>query len=262
MNWLAVWVLAIVEGLTEFLPVSSTGHMILVSELMGWEQTPILELFEVFIQLGAILAVLTLYYPRFLRGPTLYLKLLVAFLPTGLVGFLAYQTIKDYLFNAVTVSLSLVLGGVVLILLDRWSDRRESSHASVEDMPYSALIKVGFIQCISMIPGVSRAAATILGGVSVGLNRVLAAELSFLLALPTMAAATGYDMLKQYDSIPADAWPMLLTGSLVAFGVALLAVKTFVALIQRFGFKAFGYYRIVLGLLFLVGYVWGGWTLD
>jgi undecaprenyl-diphosphatase len=188
--------------------------------------------------------------------------LFIAFLPTGLVGFLAYQTIKEYLFNAVTVSISLVVGGVVLILLDRWSDRRESRHASIESMPYPALIKVGLVQCISMIPGVSRAAATIFGGVSVGLNRALAAELSFLLALPTMAAATGYDLLKQYDQISSNAWPMLLTGGLVAFGVALLAVKAFIVGIDRFGFKAFGYYRILVGLLFLVAYVWGGWTLD
>ena len=262
MDWLAVWVLAVVEGLTEFLPVSSTGHMILVSSLMGWKQTPLLELFEVFIQLGAILAVLTLYYPRFLRGPVIYFKLFIAFLPTGLVGFLAYQTIKEYLFNAVTVSISLVVGGIVLILLDRWSDRRESRHASIESMPYTALLKVGLVQCVSMIPGVSRAAATIFGGVSVGLSRSLAAELSFLLALPTMAAATGYDLLKQYDQISSNAWPMLLTGGLVAFGVALLAVKAFIVGIDRFGFKAFGYYRILVGLLFLVAYVWGGWTLD
>lgn len=262
MSWIAVWILAIVEGLTEFLPVSSTGHMILTSSLMGWEQTAFMELFEVFIQLGAILAVLSLYYRRFLVGPRIYLKLLVAFLPTGVIGFLAYDTIKAYLFNPLTVSISLLVGGVLLVILDRWSDREHSRYASVEEMPYSSLLGVGLMQCISMIPGVSRAAATILGGVGVGLNRVLAAELSFLLALPTMFAASGYDLLKQYKQIPLDAWPMLLSGAAIAFVVALLAVKVFVRLVQDYGFKQFGYYRILIGLLFLALYAQGSLRLD
>ncbi len=262
ISWIAVWILAIVEGLTEFLPVSSTGHMILASSIMGWKQTPLLELFEVFIQLGAILAVLSLYYRRFLVGPRIYLKLIVAFLPTGVIGYLAYDTIKAYLFNPVTVSLSLLLGGVILVLLDRWSDRESSKFVSVEDMPYPSLLGVGFIQCISMIPGISRAAATILGGVAVGLNRVLAAELSFLLALPTMFAATGYDLFKQYRHIPSDAWPMLLSGAAIAFVVALLAVKVFVQFVQHYGFKHFGYYRILIGLLFLALYTQGTLRLN
>jgi len=224
---------------------------------MGWKQTPLLELFEVFIQLGAILAVLSLYYRRFMVGPRIYLKLLVAFLPTGIIGFVAYDTIKAYLFNPLTVSISLLFGGVGLVLLDRWSDRETSRFASVEDMPYTSLLGVGLMQCISMIPGVSRAAATILGGVAVGLNRVLAAELSFLLALPTMFAASGYDMLKQYKHIPHDAWPMLVGGAAIAFVVALLAVKVFVRLVQHYGFKHFGYYRIVIGMLCLALYAQG-----
>jgi undecaprenyl-diphosphatase len=262
MSWIAVWILAIIEGLTEFLPVSSTGHMILTSSLMGWKQTPFLELFEVFIQLGAILAVLSLYYRRFLVGPRIYLKLLVAFLPTGIIGFVAYNTIKAYLFNPLTVSISLVTGGVLLVFLDRWSDRESSRYASVEEMPYPSLLGVGMMQCISMIPGVSRAAATIMGGVAVGLNRVLAAELSFLLALPTMFAASGYDLLKQYPHIPGDAWPMLLGGAAIAFVVALPAVKGFVQLVQRYGFRHFGYYRILIGLVFLALYAQGSLSLD
>lgn len=262
MSWIAVWILAIVEGLTEFLPVSSTGHMILTSSLMGWKQTPFLELFEVFIQLGAILAVLSLYYRRFLVDSRIYLKLMVAFLPTGIIGFLAYDTIKAFLFNPLTVSLSLLIGGVILVFVDRWSDRERSKFASVDEMPYTSLLAVGLMQCISMVPGVSRAAATILGGVSVGLNRVLAAELSFLLALPTMLAATGYDLLKQYDHIPSNAWPMLLSGAAIAFVVALLAVKVFVQWVQHYGFKQFGYYRILIGLLFLALYAQGSLRLD
>jgi len=262
MSWIAVWILAIVEGLTEFLPVSSTGHMRLTSSLMGWERTPLLNLFEVFIQLGAILAVLSLYYRRFLVGPRIYFKLIVAFLPTGIIGFLAYDTIKVYLFNPLTVSLSLLVGGVFLVFLDRWSNRESSKFASVEDMPYTSLLGVGFMQCISLVPGVSRSAATILGGVAVGLNRVLAAELSFLLALPTMFAASGYEMFKQYRHIPSDAWPMLLSGAAIAFVVALLAVKVFVQLVQHYGFKQFGYYRILIGLLFLFLYAQGRVRLD
>jgi undecaprenyl-diphosphatase len=262
MTWLAVVVLAVVEGLTEFLPVSSTGHMILTASAMGWKQTPFLELFEVFIQLGAILAVLSLYYRRFLVSPRIYIHLAVAFLPTGILGFLAYSTIKTYLFNALTVSISLILGGVLLVVLDRWSDREKSRYASVEEMPLHALLVVGLVQCISMIPGVSRAAATIMGGVSVGLNRVLAAELSFLLALPTMFAASGYDLYKHSHELESHAWPMLLVGAFLAFLVALLAVKVFIGMVQKYGFKHFGYYRIALGLVFLWGYVWGGWTLH
>lgn len=262
LSWIAVWILAIVEGITEFLPVSSTGHMILTSSLMGWKQTPFLKLFVVFIQLGAIMAVLSLYYRRFLVGPQIYLKLLVAFLPTGLIGILAYDAIKAYLFNPLTVSISLLVGGILLVWLDRWSDRETSKFASVEEMPYSSLIGVGLMQCVSMIPGVSRAAATILGGVAVGLNRVLAAELSFLLALPTMFAASGYDLLQQYQHIPGDAWPMLLSGAGIAFVVALLAVKVFVQFVQRYGFKHFGYYRILIGLLFLALYAQGNLRLD
>lgn len=262
LSWIAVWILAIIEGLTEFLPVSSTGHMILTSSLMGWKQTPFLELFEVFIQLGAILAVLSLYYRRFLVGPRIYLKLIVAFLPTGIIGFVAYDVIKAYLFNPLTVSISLLVGGVCLVWLDRWSDRETSRFASVEEMPYASLLGVGLMQCISMIPGVSRAAATILGGVAVGLNRVLAAELSFLLALPTMFAASGYDMLKQYKHIPHDSWPMLVGGAAIAFVVALLAVKVFVSLVQHYGFKHFGYYRIVIGILCLVLYAQGILSVD
>ncbi|MFN3529567.1 MAG: undecaprenyl-diphosphate phosphatase [Bacteroidia bacterium] len=261
MTWFEAVIIAIVEGLTEFLPVSSTGHMILVSSLMGIHDDDFVKSFEVVIQLGAILAVLVLYYKRFLVSIDIYLKLFVAFLPTGAVGFLAYKTIKAYLFNPLTVSLSLILGGIVLILLDRWTERKASRYQEIEDISYLDAFKIGVIQCLSMIPGVSRSAATIFGGVYAGFNRVQAAEFSFLLAIPTMFAATGYDILKNRELFTSDGTAMMLLGALVAFVVAIVAVKAFISFLTRYGFKHFGYYRIVVGLLFLAYAYFTGLTL-
>lgn len=252
MTYLQAIIIAIIEGLTEFLPVSSTGHMILADSLMQIERPEFAKTFEIAIQLGAIMAVLFLYIKRFLVGIHIYLKLAVAFLPTGIIGFLAYKTIKHYLFNPVTVSISLVVGGIVLILLDKWSDKKESEFKEVEDISYGGAMKIGLIQCLSMIPGVSRAAATIFGGVFSGFNRQQAAEFSFLLAIPTMFAASGYDLLKEKDNIHSEDLKLLLLGAVVAFIVAVIAVKGFVAFLNKYGFKHFGYYRIILGILFLI----------
>lgn len=261
MTWIQVVIIAIIEGLTEFLPVSSTGHMILVSSLMGIHENDFVKSFEVVIQLGAILAVLVLYYKRFLVSFDIYLKLFIAFLPTGAVGFLAYKTIKAYLFNPLTVSLSLIIGGLVLIMLDRWTERKESRYREIEDISYMDAFKIGVIQCLSMIPGVSRSAATIFGGVYAGFNRVQAAEFSFLLAIPTMFAATGYDILKNRELFTSDGTAMMLLGAAVAFVVAIVAVKAFISFLTRYGFKHFGYYRIVIGLLFLAYAYANGLTL-
>lgn len=159
--WQAI-IIAIIEGLTEFLPVSSTGHMILASSLMGIQNDEFVKSFEVLIQLGAILSVLAIYYKRFLVSFEIYFKLFVAFLPTGIIGILAYKTIKSYLFNPFVVSVSLIIGGVVLILLDRWTEKKESKYLELEHISYLDAFKIGLIQCLSMIPGVSRSAATIL----------------------------------------------------------------------------------------------------
>lgn len=252
MTWFEAVVIAIVEGLTEFLPVSSTGHMILTSALMGIHEDDFVKSYEVVIQLGAILAVLAIYYKRFLVSFDIYLKLLVAFLPTGIVGLVAYKAIKAYLFNPLTVSLSLIVGGIVLILLDKWTAKKESKYVEIEHISYLDALKIGSIQCLSMIPGVSRSAATIFGGVYAGFNRVQAAEFSFLLAIPTMFAATGYDILKNRALFNADGMVIMLVGGLVAFVVAILAVKAFVSFLTKYGFKHFGYYRIVVGILFLI----------
>jgi undecaprenyl-diphosphatase len=252
MNYIQAIIIAIIEGLTEFLPVSSTGHMILAQSLMDVKDPEFAKTFEIVIQLGAILAVLLIYIKRFFVGVNIYLKLFVAFLPTGVIGFLAYKMIKHYLFNPFTVSISLIIGGVVLILLDKWSEEKTSMYKEVEDISYKDAAKIGLIQCISMIPGVSRAAATIFGGIFSGYNRKQAAEFSFLLAIPTMFAASGYDLLKEKDNIHQDDLTILLLGGFVAFVVAIVAVKGFIAFLNKYGFKHFGYYRIFLGVLFLI----------
>ncbi|MDI1353677.1 MAG: undecaprenyl-diphosphate phosphatase [bacterium] len=252
MTYLQALIIAIIEGLTEFLPVSSTGHMILADSLMKIQNRDFAKTFEIVIQLGAIIAVLALYIKRFFVGINIYLKLAIAFLPTGVIGLLAYKTIKQYLFNPYTVSISLIVGGILLIVLDKWSDRKSSAYKNVEEISYLGSFKIGFIQCFSMIPGVSRAAATILGGVYAGFDRKQAAEFSFLLAIPTMFAASGYDLLKEKDNIHSSDLQLLLFGGLIAFVVAIFAVKAFIAFLNKYGFKHFGYYRIVLGILFLV----------
>ena len=251
MDILQAIIIAIIEGLTEFLPVSSTGHMILAQSLMDVKDPEFAKTFEIVIQLGAIMAVLLIYIKRFFVGINIYLKLFVAFLPTGAIGYVAYKAIKHYLFNPFTVSISLIVGGVILILLDKWSAEKKSEYKEVEDLSYLGAFKIGLIQCFSMIPGVSRAAATIFGGIFSGFNRKQAAEFSFLLAIPTMFAASGYDLLKEHENIHSEDLTTLAVGLLVAFLVAIVAVKGFIAFLNKYGFKHFGYYRIILGVLFL-----------
>jgi len=252
MTYFQALIIAIIEGLTEFLPVSSTGHMILASSLMKIQNRQFAETFEIVIQLGAILAVLCIYIKRFFIGINIYLKLFVAFLPTGVIGLLAYKTIKLYLFNPYVVSISLIIGGFVLLLLDKWGAEKKSTYKEIEDISFINAIKIGLIQCVSMIPGVSRSAATIFGGIFSGFNRQQAAEFSFLLAIPTMFAASGYDLLKEKDNIHSEDISVLLFGALIAFIVAFLAVKAFVNFLNQYGFKHFGYYRIALGIVFLI----------
>ncbi len=252
MSILQAIILGIIEGITEFLPVSSTGHMILASALMKMQEDDFVKTFEIAIQIGAILSVLTLYYKRFLVGINIYLKLFVAFLPTGIIGILAYKTIKNYLFNEYVVSIALIAGGVLLILLDKWTEKKETVFPSTEKISFKGCLQIGLFQCLSMIPGVSRAAATIFGGIFSGFNRAQAAEFSFLLAIPTMFAATGYDLMKTSKSFSSEEWTLLIVGGTVAFISALIAVKAFIAFLTKYGFKHFGYYRIALGILFLI----------
>ena len=249
-------ILGVVEGLTEFLPISSTGHMILASAAMGIHEDEFVKTFEVFIQLGAILAIALMYIKRFFRSLDIYFKLFAAFLPTAVIGFLAYDYIKAYLFNPIVVSVSLILGGVILILIDKKVVNQQSSLAEVEDMSYKNAFLIGLCQCLSMVPGTSRAAATIIGGVFNGLDKKQATEFSFLLAVPTMMAAGGYDLIKSDLVFTNAQLTMLGTGFFVAFGSAWLAVKLFLKYVSSHGFTAFGWYRIVLGILFLI-FMWG-----
>lgn len=255
MDLIQAIILGVIEGLTEFLPVSSTGHMILASSAMHLQEDEFVKTFEIAIQLGAILSVLTLYYRRFLVSAEIYVKLMVAFLPAAVIGFVAYGFIKKYLFDAWVVSVALIAGGLVLILIDRWTAREGEVYASTEKISYRGCLQIGLFQTVSMIPGVSRAAATIIGGVASGFSRQQAAEFSFLLAIPTMLAATGYDLYKSSATIEGSQWSLLAAGGIVAFLSALVAVKVFVAFLTRHGFRLFGYYRIVLGLGFLA-YAW------
>lgn len=245
-------ILSIIEGLTEFLPVSSTGHMILASSIMKIQDDAFVKTFEIAIQLGAILAIVMLYAKRFLQSLNIYFKLGTAFIPTAIIGFLAYPFIKAYLFNSVIVAISLIAGGIVLIIIDKWVVTQKSKTDVLESISYKNAFLIGLIQCFSMIPGVSRAAATIIGGVFNGLDKKQATEFSFLLAVPTMFAATGYDLLKTPIAFSKQEIMLLAIGLIIAFITAWVAVKIFLKIVENYGFKHFGYYRIVIGIIFLI----------
>ncbi|GAB3182036.1 undecaprenyl-diphosphate phosphatase [Telluribacter humicola] len=257
MNFWQAVILAIVEGITEFLPVSSTGHMIIASSMMGISHLEFTKMFTVNIQFGAILSVVVLYRRRFLQTRDFYYKLFVAFLPAAVIGFLLNDYIDAMLENVWVVAISLLLGGIVLVFIDKIANE----YPKDREISYPEAVKVGFFQCIAMIPGVSRSAATIIGGMFQGLTRKQSAEFSFFLAVPTMAAAAGYKLLKTYKSIQPEDIETLLVGNLVAFVVAMLAIRFFINFLTRYGFKLFGYYRIILGLV-LLGLLASGYKLD
>jgi undecaprenyl-diphosphatase len=252
MNIIQSIILSIIEGLTEFLPISSTGHMILASSVMHIQEDAFVKTFEICIQVGAIMAIVIQYASRFLKGISIYLKLGIAFIPTGIIGFFAYPYIKTYLFNPTIVAASLVIGGIILILIDKKITDRQAEADVIDNMKYKNAFFIGLFQSISMIPGVSRAAATIVGGVFNGLNKKQAVEFSFLLAVPTMFVATGYDLIKTSVVFSRHEILLLGIGLIVAFITAWFAVKVFVKIVQNYGFKYFGYYRIIIGILFLI----------
>lgn len=246
--WQAV-ILAIVEGLTEFLPVSSTGHMIITASLMGISELEFTKLFNVNIQFGAILSVIVLYYRRFIQSFDLYLKLFVAFLPAAVIGYTLIDVIDLLLGSVLVVAVMLVVGGIVLVYIDSWLGKVERPE---QPLTYKQAFIVGLFQCIAMIPGVSRSAATIIGGLAQGINRKTAAEFSFFLAVPTMAAAGGYKLLQGYKTIRTEDIQILLVGNAVAFLVGMLAIRFFIAFVTRYGFRWFGIYRIFVGLIILL----------
>lgn len=265
MSILQAVLLAIIEGITEFLPISSTGHMIIGSSAMGIASDPFTKMFTVAIQFGAILSVILLYWRRFFpKGKTIaeivafYSKLLVAFIPAMVLGFLLNDVVDALLERVDVVGYMLVIGGVFFLFVDKIFSKNESNLAT--DVSYPSAFKIGLFQTIAMIPGVSRSAATIIGGLTQNLNKKSAAEFSFFLAVPTMFAATAYKMLQFYrdgGSFGGDEITLLLIGNLVAFIVAILAIKSFISFLTRHGFRLFGYYRILVGIVILALYYLG-----
>jgi len=243
-------ILGTVEGLTEFLPISSTGHLILVSKLLGLEQTDAHKAFEVSIQLGSILAVLFIYAKKLLVDHTLWLKVIVAFLPTAVFGFLFYKMIKS-LFGIETVSVMLIVGGVIFLLVEFF--RRNKQHddgKTIDALTLKESFVIGLFQSISMVPGTSRSGMTMLGGIFAGLKRKSAAEFSFLLAVPTMFVATFYDLYKNSSTMIVEDYTQLSIGFGVAFVVAFFTVKAMIRFLETHTFVAFGIYRILVGLAF------------
>jgi undecaprenyl-diphosphatase len=244
--------LAVVEGLTEFLPVSSTGHMIIVSSWLGIAADPFVKTYTVAIQLGAIASVLILYWRRFFQSVNFYIKLFLAFIPAAIIGLELGDYIDQLLERVEVVAVMLILGGILFMFIDKLF--KDGSEGQQEPSNFSAL-KIGFFQCIAMIPGVSRSAATIIGGLSQNLNKKSAAEFSFFLAVPTMFAATAYKLLKYYkagNGFTGDEIFILTIGNTVAFLVALLSIKWLIYLVSQHGFKYFGYYRMALGAIILI----------
>lgn len=255
MNILHSLILGLVEGLTEFLPISSTGHMILVSWLLQLQNNDFLKGFEVAIQLGAILAVVILYYKRFLQGKDIYIRLGLAFLPAAVIGFALHKIIKS-LFSPTIVAINLVLGGLVLLVVNRDLETKQPAYEDLAQMPYKNALLIGLCQCVALIPGVSRAGATIIGGIYNGCDKKMATEFSFLLAIPTMMAATAYDLLKNHN-FSSDQFLVLGVGFITAFVSAWLAIKVFIELVVRFGFNGFAWYRIALGAAVLIAVLMG-----
>ena len=244
-------ILGVVEGVTEFLPISSTGHLILASRLLGLSQTDFQKSFEIAIQLGAIASVIVLYWRRFL-DPAVVSKVLVAFLPTGLIGFALYHVVKTYLFDSEAVVLwALGLGGVALIVFELLHREGDDAVPDVASISYSKAFLIGVFQSLSIVPGVSRAGATIVGGLILGLSRSTIVEFSFLLAVPTMLAATGYDLLKNASSFAPQQFGVLAAGFIASFFVALLSIKFLLAFVRTNTFIPFGIYRIVVALAFM-----------
>lgn len=243
-------ILGALEGVSEFLPVSSTGHLILASHLMGIAQTDAHKAFEVAIQLGSILAVLFLYAKDLIRDKTLWIKLAVAFVPTGVLGFLFYKQIKA-LFGVETVSIMLIAGGIVFLAVEYFRrDRAIDAGKELSALTYKEAFLIGVFQSLSMVPGTSRSGATIIGGLLLGLKRKSAAEFSFLLAIPTMMIATAYDLLKHRHEMIVDDWSMLAVAFVTAFVFAFFTVKAFVGFVGRHTFVPFAIYRIIVGILF------------
>lgn len=255
------FILGIVEGVTEFLPISSTGHLILAGDMLGFTGEKA-KVFEIFIQLGAILAVVWLYRERVAssikgigteKANQFLMNLLVAFLPAAFFGLLMHSFIKHYLFSPITVAFALVLGGIVMLIIERAAGTPEVM--DIDSVSLKKAFGIGLAQVLSLFPGVSRAGATIMGGMVIGLERKVATEFSFFLAIPTMFAATSYDLLKNLHSLSANDAPVFAVGFITSFFAALLVIKAFIGFVTRHNFNSFGIYRIVFGIVVLAYYL-------
>ncbi len=253
MDLLHSIILGIVEGVTEFLPISSTAHLILSANLLKLPQTEYLKSFEIVIQLGAILSVVVLYW-RSLLNIEVIKRLIIAFIPTGIIGLIFYKLAKQYLLGNTSVVLwALLLGGIFIILFEYKYKEQATVSQEIATISYRQCLAIGLFQSIAIVPGVSRSAATVIGGLLLGLNRKTIVEFSFLLAVPTMLAATGLDLLKNYKEFSSSQFGYLGVGFIISFIVALLSIKFLLRYIKNHDFKAFGFYRIVIAILFWLG---------
>lgn len=253
MNLIHTIILAAVEGVTEFLPISSTGHLILASKLVGIAETDFVKTFEIVIQLGAIMAVVVLYFKKIIGSFNLIKKLVVAFIPTAIVGFTLYPLIKEVLLGSSAITLNaLFWGGIALIGVEWFLRRKKIEAKSESEVTYRQALLIGTFQSLSVVPGVSRAAATIVGGLLTGLNRQTATEFSFMLAIPTMFAASALDIYKSRHLLASANLTTLALGTFLSFIFAILAVKFLIGYIKKHDFTAFGIYRIVLSILFWI----------
>jgi undecaprenyl-diphosphatase len=248
-------ILGIIEGITEFLPISSTGHLIVASEFLNLEQTSVNTAYEVIIQFAAILAVILNYPSKFsLQHIELWKKIILAFIPIGTVGFIFSKQIKA-LFSIEIVAIMFIVGGIIFLIVEKYYRKKEHLIDDVEKVTYQQALYIGLAQIFALIPGTSRAGSTIVGAMLVGLNRKASAEFSFLLALPVMCATTGYDILKHYEDFTQSNLITLGIGFVIAFIVAFMTIKLFLKFLEKFTFVAFGIYRIVFGLLLLLIFV-------
>ncbi len=245
-------IIGIIEGFTEFLPISSTGHMIVASKFLGIEESALIKAYEVIIQFAAILAVMLIYHDKLsISKIDLWKKIMLAFLPLAGIGYIFKNQIKT-LFSIEVVAIMFIIGGVVFLIVEYYYQEEKSHTIDVEDVSYKQAFWVGIAQIFSLIPGTSRAGATIVGGLLTGMDRKTSTEFSFLLAIPVMAAVSGYELLKHYQDFANANWIAFLIGFFVAFIVAYLTIKLFLVFLQRFTFVPFGIYRIVLGVILLM----------
>lgn len=253
MHIFHVVILGIVEGLTEFLPVSSTGHLILSSWLLGIAQTDFVKSFQIVIQFGAIAAVLVMYTKRILTSKHLWKKVVVGFIPTAIVGYVLYKIIKTFLIgNVVVVACSLIVGGVGIIVFEKWYGSRQRFGKSLDDISYREAVVIGLVQSLAVVPGISRSAATIIGGLAQNISRAAIVEFSFLLAVPVIAGAALLDLIKTPVAFTLSEWGMLGLGTVISFITALFAIRFFITYVQKKSFTVFGYYRIVVGVIALI----------